>query len=361
MTRFQSHAQVHLWEDPVFERTQAAALREVVSAEGVRVLTPVLPEGSSEHDIVSRQRDLLDRYIAENAIDSFIAWYYTPMALSFSDHLLPEVTIYDCMDELSGFLGAPQGLIEQEQRLFEKADAVFAGGASLYAAKKTQHGNVHLFPSSIDRNHFAAARQLQSDPDDQAAIGHPRIGFFGVLDERLDRELLSQVAADHPEWQFVLIGPVVKISPDQLPRADNIRYLGQKSYAELPKYLSNWDVAILPFARNSATRFISPTKTPEYLAAGKRVVSTPIHDVVVPYAELGLVRIGADPQGFGAAIEQCLHDADPTWIERVDSFLAKTSWDKTFQGMWKEIQRLTPRNAASSAAYTAEGRSGTNV
>jgi UDP-galactopyranose mutase len=181
------------------------------------------------------------------------------------------------------------------------------------------------------------------------------------LDERLDRELLSQVAADHPEWQFVLIGPVVKISPDQLPRANNIHYLGQKSYAELPKYLSNWNVAILPFARNSATRFISPTKTPEYLAAGKRVVSTPIHDVVVPYADLGLVRIGGDPQEFGAAIEQCLQDADPTWIDRVDSFLAKTSWDKTFQGMWKEIQRLTPRNAASSPAYIAEERSGTNV
>lgn len=361
MTRCQSYAQVHLWEDPLFERTESAALKEFVSPEGVRVLTPVLPVGLSEHEIVSRQRDLLDRYIAQNAIDSFIAWYYTPMALSFSDHLVPEVTIYDCMDELSGFLGAPQGLIEQEQRLFERADAVFAGGASLYAAKKDQHGNVHLFPSSIDRNHFAAARERQTDPDDQIAIPHPRIGFFGVLDERLDRELLSQVAADHPEWQFVLIGPVVKISPDQLPRAGNIYYLGQKSYADLPKYLANWDIAILPFARNAATRFISPTKTPEYLAAGKRVVSTPIHDVVTPYGDLGLVRIGENAREFGAAIEQCLHDADTTWMERVDSFLAKTSWDKTFQGMWKEIQRLIPRNAASSAAYTAEERSGTNV
>jgi glycosyltransferase involved in cell wall biosynthesis len=361
MTRFQSYAQVHLWEDPVFEPTQLASLRESVSPERVRVLTPVLPEGLSDHEVAALQRNLLDSYIAQNAIDSFVAWYYTPMAVRFSDHLLPEVTIYDCMDELSGFLGAPDGLIEQEQRLFERADAVFAGGASLYAAKKSQHGNVHLFPSSIDRNHFAAARERQTDPDDQGAIRHPRIGFFGVLDERLDRELLSQVAADHPEWHFVLIGPVVKINPDQLPRANNIHYLGQKSYAELPKYLANWDVAILPFARNAATRFISPTKTPEYLAAGKPVVSTPIHDVVSPYGEIGLVRIGADAQEFGAAIEQCLQDVEPTWIERVDSFLAKTSWDKTFQGMWKEIQRLIPRNAASSATYTAEERSGTNV
>jgi glycosyltransferase involved in cell wall biosynthesis len=332
-----------------------------VSPEGIRVLTPVLPNDLREDEVASLQRDLLDRYIAENAIDSFIAWYYTPMALSFSDHLLPEVTIYDCMDELSAFFAAPQGLIEQEQRLFERADAVFAGGASLYRAKKGQHSNVHLFPSSIDRNHFAAAREQQPDPDDQAAIPHPRIGFFGVLDERLDRELLGQVAADHPEWNFVLLGPIVKISPDEFPRANNIHYLGQKSYAELPRYLSNWDVAILPFARNAATRFISPTKTPEYLAAGKRVVSTPIHDVVTPYAELGLVRIGQDAREFGAAIEQCLNDADPAWIEGVDNFLAKTSWDKTFQGMWKEIQRLIPRNAARSGTYTAEERSGTNV
>ncbi|HEX5284423.1 MAG TPA: glycosyltransferase [Bryocella sp.] len=332
-----------------------------MSPEGIRVLTPVLPEGVRENEVVSHQRDLLDSYIADNAIDSFIAWYYTPMALSFSDDLLPEVTIYDCMDELSAFFAAPAGLIEQEQRLFERADAVFAGGASLYGAKKGQHSNVHLFPSSIDRNHFAAAREHQADPDDQVAITHPRIGFFGVLDERLDRDLLSQVAANHPEWQFVLIGPVVKIGPDELPRAHNIHYLGQKSYAELPRYLSNWDVAILPFARNAATRFISPTKTPEYLAAGKPVVSTPIHDVVNPYGELGLVRIGGNPLEFATAIEQCLHDADSTWIERVDNFLAKTSWDKTFQGMWKEIQRLIPRSAASSATCTAEERSGTNV
>lgn len=307
------------------------------------------------------QRELLDAYMSEHKIDSFVAWYYTPMALSFSDHLSPDVIVYDCMDELSAFLGAPQGLIEQEQRLFEKADVVFAGGASLYASKKTQHGNVHLFPSSIDRAHFAAGRQQQNDPADQASIPHPRIGFFGVLDERLDRELVRQVAADHPEWHFVLIGPVVKISPDELPRAENIHYLGQKSYAELPKYLANWDVAILPFARNAATRFISPTKTPEYLAAGKRVVSTPIHDVVKPYGELGLVRIGQDAQEFGAAIEQSFADTDARWSEHVDSFLAKTSWDKTFEGMWKEIQRFIPRNAASSAAYGSEERSGINV
>ncbi len=329
--------------------------------EGVRVVTPVLPNGVSDHEAIALQRELLDSYLSEQEIDNFVAWYYTPMALRFSDHLTPEVTVYDCMDELSAFQGAPPKLIEQEQRLFARANVVFAGGASLYASKKTQHSNVHLFASSIDRRHFAAARDAQQDPADQAHIPHPRIGFFGVLDERLDRELLRQASDNHPEWHFIMIGPVVKISPEDLPRANNIHYLGQKNYAELPQYLANWDVAMLPFARNAATRYISPTKTPEYLAAGKPVVSTPIRDVVKPYGEMGLVRIAGAAQEFGKAIEQSLSGVTEDWMQTVDKFLANTSWDKTFEAMWKEILRCVPLSPASSATYTAEERSGPNV
>jgi UDP-galactopyranose mutase len=180
------------------------------------------------------------------------------------------------MDELSAFVGAPPELVDWEQTLFRRADVVFTGGASLYAAKRTRHPNVHLFPSSVDKQHFASAGRAQPDPSDQAAIPHPRIGFFVVLDERLDTALLRDVSASHPEWHFVLIGPVVKIAENELPRGHNIHYLGRKDYSDLPMYIANWDVAMLPFARNASTRFISPTKTPEYLAAGKRVVSTPI-------------------------------------------------------------------------------------
>jgi UDP-galactopyranose mutase len=294
-------------------------------------------------------------------MENFVAWYYTPMALRFSDHLTPEATVYDCMDELSAFDGAPPELIQEEQRLFERADVVFAGGASLYASKRKQHANVHLYPSSIDRHHFATGRLEQDDPEDQVSIPRPRIGFFGVLDERLDRALLRKAAEEHPEWHFVLLGPVVKISEDDLPRGYNLHYLGQKSYADLPKYLANWDVAMLPFAQNAATAFISPTKTPEYLAAGKPVVSTPIRDVVRPYGEMGLVKIAADAQEFGKAIESCLRARDERWLDKVDRFLSSTSWDKTFEGMWKEIQRCLPQDAGSSAAYNAEKRSGSNV
>lgn len=340
LSRFVSLGMVSVWEEPVYRNCESPLLEVSTSVEGVHVITPVLPESdTSEETLLAAQRTLVDQYVATQGIEDFVAWYYTPMALRFSDHLQPSVIVYDCMDELSAFKGAPPALIEEEKRLFERADVVFAGGASLHAAKRTQHKNVHLFPSSVDRAHFAKARTALVEPSDQAQIPHPRVGFYGVLDERLDIELLRDVARMHPEWHFVLIGPIVKVREEDLPHGDNLHYLGQKSYAELPAYLSHWDVAMLPFARNASTRFISPTKTPEYLAGGKPVVSTPIQDVVKPYAESGLVRIGETAAEFAEAIEQSLTGHDAHWLEQVDVFLADNSWDSTFAGMWNEIQR----------------------
>ncbi len=268
------------------------------------------------------------------------------MALRFSGHWEPEITVYDCMDELSAFLGAPRELLDWECELFRRADVVFTGGASLHAAKRRQHPNVHFFPSSVDKQHFSIARLAQDDPADQRDIPHPRIGFFGVLDERFDAPLLGDLARSQPAWHFVLVGPLAKISEDALPRGKNIHYLGRKEYVELPRYLAGWDVATLPFARNQATRFISPTKTPEYLAAGRRVVSTPIEDVMRPYGELGLVEIAADAPGFTAAIARCLSSNDETWLTRVDRFLAQMSWDKTVEGMLAQIEKCAPRSIA---------------
>lgn len=358
LSRCQVLGDVHLWEEPVFDRRPAPTLERSEGRGGVHVLTPRLPEGISGSDVVQMQRELLDLYNAACGLDEFIAWYYTPMALLFSDHLLPQLTVYDCMDELSAFQGAPPELIAEERRLFQRADVVFVGGASLYASKRKQHGNVHCFPSSIDQKHFGAARQVRTDPPDQAQIPHPRIGFFGVLDERLDRELLREVAHAHPEWHFVLVGPVVKIREEDLPRAANLHYLGKKEYEQLPDYLANWDVAMIPFAQNESTRFISPTKTPEYLAAGKPVVSTPIRDVVRPYGQMALVRIAGSAPEFAAAIRQCLEGQSPDWLAGVDNFLARTSWDKTFEGMWREMERaLERKNAAGSTAYDTAQRS----
>jgi glycosyltransferase involved in cell wall biosynthesis len=339
MSRWSSYGDVLFVEEPIFTDTEAPRLSISQETPRLRVLTPLLPHGLGEQQIIEIQRRLLDKYLAEHGSKRFITWYYTPMALRFSSHLAPDFTVYDCMDELSAFQGAPPQMVEQERRLFEQADVVFAGGRSLYEAKRKQHGNVHLFPSSIDQPHFAKARQPQPDPVDQRAVPHPRIGFYGVLDERLDTELLGDAAAARPDWHIVLIGPVVKIQERDLPHAANIHYLGPKSYADLPQYLASWDVAILPFARNASTRFISPTKTPEYLAAGKPVVSTPIQDVVEPYEALGLVRIGSTPAEFTDAIEAALTENEAARLSRADEFMADMSWDKTFDGMRKKIFR----------------------
>jgi UDP-galactopyranose mutase len=281
---------------------------------------------------------MIDIFLSAHEVENYVAWYYTPMALQFTGHLKPKATVYDCMDELSAFAGAPSGLREAERALLGRADLVLTGGHSLYRAKRDLHPNVHEFPSSVDVAHFAAARQAQTIPADQAHIPAPRLGFFGVLDERLDRELLADVAAQRPDWHLILIGPVAKIDVADLPTAPNLHYLGAKGYADLPAYIAGWDVALLPFARNEATRYISPTKTPEYLAAGRPVVSTSIADVIRPYGEEGLVRIADRPADFVAAIEQALAEPQGEWLARADAFLAGNSWDLTWARIAERVR-----------------------
>jgi UDP-galactopyranose mutase len=356
MSRFARTHHVLFIEEPIRNDTPEPWL-EIREDEGVRVLVPRLPLHLSGADAEAAQRHLLDEHLAAERIENPILWYYTPMSLGFSDHLRGSLTVYDCMDELSAFHGAPPELIERERRLLDRADLVFTGGVSLYEAKRTLHANAHPFPSSVDVAHFAAARAIVAEPEDQAAIPHPRLGFYGVIDERLDVALLDAAARARPDWQFVLVGPVVKIDPALLPRRPNIHYLGPKVYDELPSYLAGWDVALMPFARNESTRFISPTKTPEYLAAGRPVVSTSITDVVRTYGDSGLVRIADQPEDFVAAVEAALIDArDPERLRAAaDRLLCDMSWDKTW-GRMKELMdkaRKPPRAAAPIHLVTA--------
>jgi UDP-galactopyranose mutase len=331
--------------------------------DGVHVAVPYLPEGLSAEETEAAQQMLLNRMFAEHGIENHVLWYYTPMPVEWTRHLKPLAVVYDCMDELSAFKFAPPALREREAELFRRADLVFTGGQSLYEAKRDKHPNIYAFPSSIDLAHFAQAREAIADPADQASIPHPRLGFFGVVDERLDLELLDGLARARPDWHFVIVGPVVKIDPSALPRQANVHYLGGKSYKELPAYVAGWDVATLLFARNEHTRFISPTKTPEYLAAGKPVVSTSIRDVVRPYGEEGLVEIADTVEEFVAAAERCLRKRDERdgWLERVDAFLATNSWDQTWARMAGLIggvaaRRLDERKANEAAtAFSAAG------
>ncbi|HEY9635038.1 MAG TPA: UDP-galactopyranose mutase [Coleofasciculaceae cyanobacterium] len=351
-TRFAQGRRVFFVEEPIFSVAPPAAsvtngstgrvgrLDVTQHESGVWVIVPHLPEGLSEQEQCAAQQSLLNELFAEHEIHKYIFWYYTPMSLGFTRHLEPMAVVYDCMDELSAFRGAPPLLKECEAELFRRADLVFTGGQSLYEAKRNQHENVYAFPSSVEVAHFAQARTIKQDPADQANIPHPRLGFYGVIDERMDIELLEGIAEARPDWHLVMIGPVVKIDPATLPRRQNIHYLGSKDYKELPAYLSGWDLAMLPFARNESTRFISPTKTPEYLAAGKPVVSTSIRDVVRPYGQERLVRIADTVAEFVSAAEAAMKEdcKESGWLGRVDGFLEQISWDRTWASMTQLIE-----------------------
>jgi len=352
LTRCARERRVFFVEEPVF-RNGSMRLEVREGEAGVKIVVPHLPDGlRSEIATTAVMKEMIRRLFIESGIREYVFWYYTPMALSFTNHFTPIAAVYDCMDELSAFKGAHSRLPELEKQLFKRVDLVFTGGQTLYEAKRGAHRAVHAFPSSIDVAHFGKARARTTDPQDQAEIPHPRLGFFGVIDERFDIELLDEVARRRPDWHFVIIGPVVKIHPDTLPKHSNIHYLGAKKYDELPSYLANWDIALLLFARNESTRFISPTKTPEYLAAGKPVISTSIRDVVTPYGDLNLVKIADSPNDFINAAEKILAKRwdQSEWLARVDDFLSDLSWDKTWRQMSELIDRAVETRRRANAA-----------
>ena len=325
---------VIFWEEPILGG-EATALELVEVSPFLTVARVKLPSGADPATVLHEQKKMLDVLLEERRLRPVLLWYYTPMAHAFTAHLRAEMVVYDCMDELSAFAGAPAELQAEEDKLFSRADLVFTGGYSLYEAKRGRHPSVHAFPSSIDAAHFRQARQPLPIPLDQAAIPGPRLGYCGVIDERLDRDLLASLADARPDWQIVMVGPVVKVLPADLPRRANIHYLGMKRYEELPAYLSGWDVALMPFAINEATRFISPTKTPEYLAAGLPVVTTPIADVVRHYGHLAAVLVAYGAKDFIAQAEIALelsHVPEP-WLVQVDALLDETSWDRTYADM----------------------------
>jgi UDP-galactopyranose mutase len=331
MTRCAADRRVFFIEEPVYG--EGSPRLDLQRNGTLTIVVPHLPQGAQADECM---RDVVDELIRAEGIRRYVLWYYTPMALGFTGHLAPDAIVYDCMDELSAFAHAPAELKAREAELLRRADVMFTGGQTLYEAKRHAHRNVHPFPSSVDVAHFARARTIESDPPDQSAILRPRLGFFGVIDERMDVDLIAGVAEVRPDWQLVLLGPVVKIDPATLPKRANIHYLGSKTYQELPGYIAGWDVALLPFARNEATRFISPTKTPEYLAAGRPVVSTSIRDVVRPYAHQGLVRIADTVDEFVTACEAALDEEAADRLRKADVFLRQTSWD----GTWARMRRL---------------------
>jgi UDP-galactopyranose mutase len=345
LTRFSKEFNVYFFEEPIADvsPTEQSYLAISKRDDKFSVLVPHVHANLSKKEVVQLQKEMLGMFLKDKKLSDFIFWYYTPMALEFSSAYYPDFIIYDCMDELSAFKNAPTELSLLEKELMNRADLVFTGGHSLYEAKKNQHQSIHPFPSSIDKKHFAKARKNGRDPEDQVNIPKIRLGFYGVIDERFDYKLIAKVAEHRPDWQFVLIGPVVKINPAILPQNKNIHYLGAKSYDQLPSYLAGWDIALIPFLLNESTRFISPTKTPEYLAAGIPVISTPIRDVLNPYGKLELVSIVNNEKEFISATESALRMPKKEWLSNVDAFLDKKSWDQTYNDMTALIRQTMNR------------------
>ncbi len=275
LSRFATMFTVYFVEEPFHDAHGEPTLSFTSKADNLWIVRPHLPSGVTNEEAERLQKNLLDRFLKNKNLDDFIFWYYTPMAIAFSGHLKPALTIYDCMDELSHFKNAPVKLTQFETELFKKADIVFTGGQSLYDYKKERHTNIHAFPSSIDKKHFEQARSVKQEPVDQGIIKGPKLGFYGVIDERFDIELIKEMADLRPDWNFILLGPIVKINPETLPNQSNVYLLGGKSYEQLPQYVSGWDIALIPFAINESTRFISPTKTPEYLAVSYTHLTLP--------------------------------------------------------------------------------------
>lgn len=337
MSRFANTRRVFFFEEPILHDEPEEPRLEVRRCQktGVVVVVPQLGRHLSRYAIMTAQKAMLDRFCKERGVIDPISWYYSPELYSYSSHLDTSLVIYDCMDELANFRFASPQLPLLEQNLMRRANLVFTGGRSLYEAKKKLHSQVHCFPSSVDRAHFASARYpALPEPDDQKNLSGPRLGFFGVIDERMDFGLVAAVAKARPEWSIILIGPVAKLRPEELANEPNIHYLGAKSYEQLPQYLAGWDVALMPFAINEATRFISPTKTPEYLAGGKPVVSTPIVDVVRQFGKLKAVGIAQTSASFIKCCDAALAlKAETDWLAEADAALAKGSWDNTFRSM----------------------------
>jgi glycosyltransferase involved in cell wall biosynthesis len=358
LSRLASRWRVVFIEEPLVGEADQR-LEKFAPCDNVEVWRPhVSGDAPGYHDDhISVMQRLVQQALQEQKITDYWIWFYTPMAVPLAAQLKPQGIVYDCMDELTLFKNAPRQLVQRENVLFKEADLVFTGGPSLYNSKKNRHPSVHCFPSSVDAAHFSGAA---GDHPLQAQLPHPRLGYCGVIDERINMDLIDAMATAHPDWQIVMVGPVVKIDPTGLPRHANIHWLGQQSYQDLPSFICGWDVCLMPFALNEATRFISPTKMLEYMACGRPSVSTSIKDVVEPYGHV--VSIADTPADYVAACESILArtpQQQAAHAAELAQAIARTSWDKTAQQMAELIEqadRAKDESAAEEAQDTTLAR-----
>jgi glycosyltransferase involved in cell wall biosynthesis len=276
-----------------------------------------------------------------------VQWFYDPMAAPcFIGKIGERAVVYDCMDELSQFKFAPPEIVAREKVLLASADVVFAGGRKMWLSKSRHNDNAHFYGCGVDVQHFAKARLAETElPADVANLKRPILGYFGVVDERLDYDLIAKLADADPNWQIVMVGPTAKVNPDDLPKRANIHWLGRREYAQLPNYTKAFDVCLMPFALNEATEYINPTKALEYMATGRPIVSTAVPDVVSNFSEAVNVAISQD-----CFVEMCvraLSAPDEEAIQRGIEMANNNQWDAIVAKLEGHIEDVFKKKAAT--------------
>jgi glycosyltransferase involved in cell wall biosynthesis len=348
--RRRARAGARTWfvEEPALGDVTTPRLATADVGSGVTRVWLVLPQSTPHRghlgfDAAPGYARMLVELLARQGVEAPEVLLYTPMALDLAESLSPSRLFYDVMDDLASFKGAPDGLLLRHRRVLTEADLVVAGGRSLYnGVVEHVSGPCLLAPSGVETSHFAAARRLRTPHE------RPVAGYVGVIDERVDLELVGRLAAELPDWTLRIVGPVTKIDPADLPRADTIEYPGMTAYDHLPAVLAGFDVALMPFALNAATRSISPTKTLEYLAAGLPVVSTRVPDVVADYD--GVVHLADDGASFAAACRSALHERGDDRDRRARSIARRHEWDTIAERLaWAMADAGSPASVVTGA------------
>jgi glycosyltransferase involved in cell wall biosynthesis len=336
LSRFAQDRKVLFVEEPLDCNDSDRGTAHIIQInDNITVIQPCI----DWENMIQELQPVVEHYIQRLNIHQPLLWFYSAVFHEITERIPHSFVVYDCMDELSAFKFASPALIEQEKQLIQKADVVFTGGKSLYEAKRKIADHVYCYPSSVDRAHFEKALQAETQiPADITDIPRPIVAYYGVIDERMDLPLLDDIARLRPNVSFVLIGPVVKIGEHELPRHPNLHYLGGRHYNDLPAYLKAFDIAMMPFALNESTQFISPTKTLEYIAGHKPIISTPIYDVKRDYSEV--LAVVNDAEEFVQAIDRYLQENETdkqARIKHYEAILRTISWDATVVGMQKNI------------------------
>jgi beta-glucosidase/6-phospho-beta-glucosidase/beta-galactosidase len=351
LSRFAKKHKILFMEEPFFDLAEGSEPRidyhKVMP--NVTVVTPhVSVSWNRNPKLPSKLREFATTAIkAMNETGEFdkpLLWYYSPMDSAWSLGYIPNRgVVYDCMDELNQFSGAPRTLVSNEARLIRHADVVFTGGYELGEKKKQQHDNVHIFGCGVEFDHFgkAADPTLQIPPDIDF-MARPILGWFGVVDERVDYAMVGEMARMRPDWSFAMVGPVVKVDPNLLPHSPNLFWLGGRDYQQLPHYCRAFDVNMMCFANNAATQYINPTKGLEYMATGKPIVSTPVRDVVRQWSDI--VYLAKNAEEFVKAAEQALKNPNCDRVKRGLELAKKCSWESTVAQMQQLIKQAIGRD-----------------